>query len=149
MLGIRPKVWSAARNLNTGAARSSSARALRCTVQSANERNPDPMLHFHRRLPPPRRRKVRMTSDQRGLYVWGNTRATMAGTDGSEPARVSKSDKAGLSSDWSLQLDSMKLESLVTVNQLRHGEYVPGSCTHSPSSHERQKHLKDLYSQEG
>ena len=25
--------------------------------------------------------------------------------------------KAGLSSDWSLQLDSMKLESLVVVNQ--------------------------------
>jgi hypothetical protein len=78
-----------------------------------------------------------MTSDQRGLYVWGNTRATMAGTDGSKLARVSKSDKAGLSSDWSLQLDSMKLESLVNVNQLRHVEYVPGSCTHRPSTHGR------------
>ncbi len=89
-----------------------------------------------------------MTSDQRGPYVWGNTRATMTGTNGSEPARGSKSDKTGLSSDWSLQLDSMKLESLVTVNQLRHGEYVPGSCTHRPSTHESSEHLKDLYSQE-
>ena len=78
-----------------------------------------------------------MTSNQRGPYTWGNTRATMAGTNRSEPARGSQSDKAGLSSDCSLQLDCMKLESLVTVNQLRHGEYVPGSCTHRPSSHER------------
>ena len=86
-----------------------------------------------------------MTSDQRALYAWGNTRATMVGTNGSKPARASKSEKTGLSSDCSLQLDCMKLESLVTVNQLRHGEYVPGSCTHRPSSHERQEHLKDLY----
>jgi len=63
-----------------------------------------------------------MTSDLRVPYVWGNTRATMAGTKGSEPARGSQSHKTSLSSDWSLQLDSMKLESLVTVNQLRHGE---------------------------
>ena len=72
-----------------------------------------------------------MTSDQRVLYAWGDTRATMAGTEGSEPARGSKSQKAGLSSDWSLQPDSMKLESLVTVDQPCHGEYVPGSCTHN------------------
>ena len=41
----------------------------------------------------------------------------MARTEGSEPARGSKSQKARLSSDWSLQLDSMKSESLVIVNQ--------------------------------
>ena len=41
----------------------------------------------------------------------------MAGTEGSELARVSKSQKAGPSPDWSLQLDSMKLESLVIANQ--------------------------------
>ena len=45
--------------------------------------------------------------------------------------------KAYLSPDWSLKLDSMKLELLVIVNQICHGEYVPGSCTHRPSSHER------------
>ncbi len=58
-----------------------------------------------------------MTSSPHGPYVQGYTRATMAGTKGSEPARVSQSHKTGLSSDWSLQLDSMKLESLVIVNQ--------------------------------
>ena len=31
--------------------------------------------------------------------------------------KVELISKAGLSSDWSLQLDSMKLESLVIVNQ--------------------------------
>ena len=41
----------------------------------------------------------------------------MASTEGSELARVSQSHKAGRSPDWSLQLDSMKLESLVIVNQ--------------------------------
>ena len=90
-----------------------------------------------------------MTSDLRVLYAWGNTRATMAGTKGSKPARASKSQKTGLSSDCSLQLDCMKLESLVTVNQLRHGEYVPGSCTHRPSTHERQGRPKHPYPQGG
>ncbi len=41
----------------------------------------------------------------------------MASTKGSQLARVRKSHKAGRSPDWSLQLDSMKLESLVIVNQ--------------------------------
>ncbi len=86
-----------------------------------------------------------MTSNQHGPYVWGDTGATMAGTKGSQPARGSQSHKAGLSSDWSLQLDSMKLESLVTVNQPCHGEYVPGSCTHRPSSHERWGCPKSCY----
>ena len=58
-----------------------------------------------------------MTSSQHGPYVWGYTRATMAGTEGCEPARGSQSQKPGLSSDWSLQLDSMKLELLVKACQ--------------------------------
>jgi hypothetical protein len=41
----------------------------------------------------------------------------MAGTEGCELATVSQSQKAGLSPDWSLQLDSMKSESLVIANQ--------------------------------
>ena len=41
----------------------------------------------------------------------------MGGTKGRKPARGSQSQKAILSSDWSLQLDSMKLESLVIVDQ--------------------------------
>ena len=41
----------------------------------------------------------------------------MAGTKGCELARVSESHKAGLSPDRSLQLDSVKSESLVIANQ--------------------------------
>ena len=44
--------------------------------------------------------------------------------------------KSHLSSDWGLQLDPMKLELLVIVDQQRYGEYVPGPCTHRPSRHE-------------
>jgi hypothetical protein len=41
----------------------------------------------------------------------------MVGTKGSEAARWSETQKADLSPDWSLQLDSMKLESLVIADQ--------------------------------
>jgi hypothetical protein len=67
-----------------------------------------------------------MTSNHHGPYVQGYTRATMAGTEGSEVARRSKSQKAGLSSDWSLQLDSMKLESLVIAYQHNAVNTFPG-----------------------
>ena len=76
-----------------------------------------------------------MTSSPHGLYVQGYTRTTMDGTMSCKPARGSQSQKTVLSSDCSLQLDCMKLESLVIVDQLRHGEYVPGPCTHRPSRH--------------
>ncbi len=58
-----------------------------------------------------------MTSSHHGPYVPGYTRATMVGTKGCNAARWSESQKAGLSSDWSLQLDSMKSESLVIAYQ--------------------------------
>ena len=77
-----------------------------------------------------------MTSNHHALYDLGYTRATMDGTKRSKPARGSKPQKAVLSSDRSLQLDSVKLESLVIANQQRRGEYVPGPCTHRPSNHE-------------
>ena len=41
----------------------------------------------------------------------------MVGTEGCKLARVSESQKADLSPDWSLQLDSMKSESLVIADQ--------------------------------
>ena len=77
-----------------------------------------------------------MTSNHHALYVLGDTRATMAGTKSSNMVTWSKSQKAGLSSDCSLQLDYMKLELLVIANQPCRGEYVPGPCTHRPSNHE-------------
>ena len=67
-----------------------------------------------------------MTSSPHGLYVQGYTRATMVGTNRRKPARGSKSEKAGLSSDWSLQLDSMKLESLVIADQNAAVNTFPG-----------------------
>ncbi len=83
-----------------------------------------------------------MTSSHHAPYGLGYTRATMDGTKSSQPAMVSQSQKAVLSSDRSLQLDYVKLESLVIVNQLCRGEYVLGSCTHRPSHHESLLHLK-------
>jgi hypothetical protein len=50
----------------------------------------------------------------------------MARTEGSELAIGSKSQKARLSSDWSLQLDSMKLESLVIGDQHAPVNTFPG-----------------------
>ncbi len=67
-----------------------------------------------------------MTSSPHGPYAQGYTRATMVGTKGCKLARVSKSHKTGLSSDWSLQLDSMKLESLVIADQHAAVNTFPG-----------------------
>ena len=50
----------------------------------------------------------------------------MAGTEGCETARLSESHKAGLSSDWSLQFDSMKVESLVIADQHAAVNTFPG-----------------------
>ena len=67
-----------------------------------------------------------MTSSPHGPYVRGYTRATMVVTEGSEGAIRSQSQKAVLSSDWSLQLDSMKLESLVIADQHAAVNTFPG-----------------------
>ena len=77
-----------------------------------------------------------MTSSQYGPYAQGCTRATMPDIMGSEDREMEQIPKTRPSSDWSLQLDSMKLESLVTAHQLRRREYVPRPCTHRPSHHE-------------
>ncbi len=67
-----------------------------------------------------------MTSSPHGPYVQGYTRATMAVTKGCKPARGSQSQKGGLSSDRSLQLDSVKLESLVIADQHAAVNTFPG-----------------------
>ena len=81
------------------------------------------------------RRKVGMTSSPHGPYGQGYTRTTMVGTKGCQAARWSQSQKTDLSPDRSLQLDSVKSESLVIADQQCRGEYVPGPCTHRPSHH--------------
>ena len=63
------------------------------------------------------RRKVGTTSSHHGPYDLGYTRATMERTEGCNPARVSQSHKTFRSPDRSLQLDSVKSESLVIADQ--------------------------------
>ncbi len=67
-----------------------------------------------------------MTSSPHGLYVQGYTRATMGCTKGRDLARVSQSQKTVHISDWSLQLDFMKLESLVIADQHAAVNTFPG-----------------------
>ena len=67
-----------------------------------------------------------MTSSPHGLYDQGYTRTTMAYTKGSHLATRSESRKICLSPDWSLQLDSMKLESLVIADQHAAVNTFPG-----------------------
>ena len=67
-----------------------------------------------------------MTSSPHGPYGQGFTRNTMVGTESCQPARGSQSQKADRSPDWSLQLDSMKSESLVIADQLAAVNTFPG-----------------------
>ena len=67
-----------------------------------------------------------MTSNHHAPYGLGYTRATMAGTKRSKAVKWSKSQKASLSSDCSLQLDYMKLESLVIADQHAAVNTFPG-----------------------
>ena len=67
-----------------------------------------------------------MTSSPHGLYIQGDTRDTMDDTKGSKTAKWSKSQKNTLSSDCSLQLDYMKLESLVIADQNAAVNTFPG-----------------------
>ncbi len=56
----------------------------------------------------------------------GYTRATMANTEGCEAVMWSQSQKTDRSPDCSLQLDSVKLESLVIVDQNATVNTFPG-----------------------
>src|SRR6185437_1307374 len=76
----------------TGAARLSSARAVRRWVHSQNGQNPRRQLPGDRlsgETAPERGRKVRMTSSWRGLDALGDTHATVSRTMGCQPARGS------------------------------------------------------------
>ncbi len=84
------------------------------------------MVGTLRRLPGITGKKVGMMSSQYVPYVQGYTRVTMAGTESRELARASQSQKTGPSSDWSLQLDSMKAESLVIADQHAAVNTFPG-----------------------
>ena len=90
-----------------------------------------------------------MTSNQHGPYVRGYTRVTMGGHRGLLPGDGTPIPKPSLSTDWSLQPDSTKLDSLVIAHQPWRGDYVPGPCTHRPSSHESRGRLKSVTARVG
>ena len=130
----------------TGAARSSSARAVRCSVQSGNERNPYPMLYFSWGTAPVNGEEG--GDDVRsawplcpGLHTCYNGRDKGS----AKPQGEANPIKRGLSSDCGLQLAHMKPESLVTVDQQCHGEYVLESCTHRPSSEPSRQYQNRTY----
>ncbi len=77
------------------------------------------------------RRKVGTTSSHHGPYDLGYTRATMERTEGCNLARVSQSHKTFRSPDRSLQLDSVKSESLVIADQNAAVNTFPG-LVHTP-----------------
>ncbi len=106
----------------TGAAWLSSARVVKCWVKSRNERNP--CLQLPSGYAGDSGETAGDKPEEGGDDVkssWplrqGYTRATMVGTMGCDTVMWSESQKAGLSSDRSLQLDSVKLESLVIAYQ--------------------------------
>ena len=123
-----------------GAAWLSSARAVRCRLKCHNERNP----------------YLQLPSRDGGHSVGTACASCEEGGDDVKSARplrpgrhtcyngrysgkpggdAERNPKAVLSSDRSLQPDSVKLDSLVIAHQPWRGEYVPGPCTHRPSSH--------------
>ena len=137
-----------------GAAWLSSARAVRCRLKCHNERNP------YRRLPSGDAGDSGGTAAARREEGGDDVKSARPLRPGPhtcynggyrekpscEGARI---PKALLSSDWSLQPDSTKLDSLVIAHQPWRGEYVPGPCTHRPSSHESRGRLKSVASGRG
>ena len=115
-----------------GAAWLSSARAVRCRLKCHNERNP------HDQLPSGDAGDSGQTAFVRceeggddvksarplrpGLHTCYN-----GGYSRPRPGDGQPIPKTPLSSDWSLQPDSTKLDSLVIAHQPRRGEYVPNT----------------------
>ena len=137
-----------------GAAWLSSARAVRCRLKCHNERNPYLQLPSGSAGDSGDTATVRCEEGgddvksarplRPGRHTCYNGR--YRGELHCEVMRISKAD---LSSDWSLQLDSMKLDSLVIAHQPWRGEYVPGPCTHRPSSHGSRGCLKIVTARSG
>ena len=67
-----------------------------------------------------------MTSNHHALYDLGYTRNTMAINRGKQSREAEQIPKSRLSSDCSLQLDYMKLESLVIADQHAAVNTFPG-----------------------
>ncbi len=107
---------------HTGVAWLSSARVVRCWVKSHNERNPYPLL------PTGQAGYFKETANDKleegeddvksSWPLWGGLHTCYNGDyNGLRNCKVELILKNRLSSDCSLQLESMKLESLVIVDQ--------------------------------
>ena len=130
-----------------GAAWLSSARAVRCRLKCHNERNPYRQLLTGQAedsvetAGASREEGGDDVKSARPLHPGRHT--CYNGMDkGQLPGDRMLISKPCLSSDRSLQLDSVKLDSLVIAHQPWRGEYVPGPCTHRPSSHGSREYLK-------
>ena len=132
----------------------SSARAVRCRLKCHNERNPSPQLPSGNAGHSGDTATVRCEEGgddvksarplRPGLHTCYNGRYREPGLCKQPPI-----PKAGLSSDWGLQPDPTKLDSLVIAHQPWRGEYVPGPCTHRPSSLESRGRLKSVTARVG
>ena len=137
------------RDTSRGAAWLSSARAVRCRLKCHNERNP----HFQ--LPSGDAGDSGGTAAARREEGGDDVKSARplrpgphtcyngghSELDQGDLVRIMKSPP---SSDRSLQPDSAKPDSLVIAHQPWRGEYVPGPCTHRPSSHESLGRLKSV-----
>ena len=132
----------------------SSARAVRCRLKCHNERNPCRQL-----LAGEAEDSGGTAGDKPeeggddvksswplcpGLHTCYNGMYRKLGV-----CKYARIPKTCLSSDWGLQPDPTKLDSLVIAHQPWRGEYVPGPCTHRPSSHESWGHLKSVTARVG
>ena len=118
-------------NSNTGAAWLSSARVVRCSVKSGNERNP------RRMLPALSWGLMRDCRRQAGggwgrrqvimpLMSWATHVLQWSATESSEPARGSEPQKPDPSSDRRLQPACVKPELLVIADQHAAVNTFPG-----------------------
>ena len=111
----------------------SSARAVRCRLKCHNERNPCCWLPSGNAGHSSDTAIVRCEEGgddvksarplRPGLHTCYNGRHS-----GKPPCEGARIPKAVPSSDWSLQPDSTKPDSLVIAHQPWRGEYVPGPC---------------------
>ena len=150
----RSRDGDALRDICRGAAWLSSARAVRCRLKCHNERNP------HLQLPSGNAGhsgETASASCEEGGDDVKSARPLRPGRHtcyNGQDSKERSGDTEGISkpapsSDRSLQPDSVKLDSLVIAHQPWRGEYVPGPCTHRPSSHESRGHLKSVTARGG
>ncbi len=130
----------------TAAAWQPSARAVRCSLKWGNERNPYPMLQVSSGTAPSLRtefilffergRKEGTTTCQHGAYTLGYTHPTMANNNGMQVGNGKQISE--ISPQFRLGSATRPHEVGIGSNRgsAGRGEYVLGSCTHRPSSHQ-------------